>query len=161
MVFRYIGRIESVLANTTLATLVLAVLWGVLTRYVTEEPAVWTTEISGILFTWVVFIGAAAAFRKGAHIKITLLVDVLPAKLAALIRRLAKLAVAVFVIYVTYLAYLMMLKGMTRLSPVVNIPFLWVYLAPLLSFGVMSLTTVCRLFGLIPEPHVSKQEEVL
>lgn len=150
-IFPFIGRVESLVSNATLGILVLTVLWGVLTRYITEKPAVWTTELSGILFTWVVFVGAATAYRNGRHIRITLLVDAVPPAVSAIVHFLAKLIVAAFVIYVTYLAYLMMIKGMTRVSPVMDIPFLWVYLAPLISFGIMSLTTLCRLFGLIPE----------
>ena len=149
--FRIIGRIERFLASVTLGILVLAVMWGVLTRYVTEKPAVWTTELSGILFTWVVFIGAATAFRNGKHIRITLLVDALPPRIAAGARLIARLLVAAFVIYVTGLAFLMMMKGATRLSPVMDIPFLWVYLAPLLCFAIMSLTILCRLFNLLPD----------
>lgn len=152
-VFSIIGRVESVLANAALGALVLAVLWGVLTRYVTEKPAVWTTEISGMLFTWVVFIGAATAFRDGKHIRITLLADALPQRVAAAVHLLARLLVAAFVVYVTCLSALMMMKGLTRLSPVLDIPFLWVYLAAFLSFGIVSLTCICRLFGLIPEPE--------
>lgn len=140
--------------------LLLAVLWGVLTRYVTESPAVWTTEVSGILFTWVVFIGAAAALRDGQHIRVTLLLDALPDGASRLLRFAGDLVVAVFLCYGTWLAIGMMEMGATRFSPVMRVPFSWVYLAVVISFAAMSVTAVLRLLGLAEEPAGEAVEEM-
>ncbi len=160
-IFSAIGNVEAILSYTPLAALLSAVLWGVLTRYITEKPAVWTTELSGMLFTWVAFIGAATAFREGRHIQVTLLVDIMPPWLAKPVRLVAQLLIIVFLVYVTYLSYVMMTKGATRNSPVMRIPFFWVYLATFLSFAAMSVTSVCRLVGAIPEPAGPHGDEVL
>jgi len=37
----------------------------------------WTTELSEVLMVWVTFIGGAAAARRGEHVTITELVDLL------------------------------------------------------------------------------------
>lgn len=139
--------------------LLLAVLWGVLTRYVTESPAVWTTEVSGILFTWVVFIGSAAAFREGRHIRVTLLLDALPGGVSRLLRFAGDFLVAGFLCYGTWLALGMMELGVTRFSPVMRVPFSWVYLAVVISFAAMSVTAVLRLLGLADEPAGEAVEE--
>lgn len=156
-----IRRAENLISFTALALLTGSVLWGVMTRYVTERPAVWTTELSGILFTWVVFIGAMTALRDGRHIRVTLLVDVLPEVLQKILVRLGDLIVAVFLIYVTYLSILMMQKGATRPSPVLDIPFSYVYLATSICFAGMSITSALRLLGLIAPPETESAEEVL
>jgi TRAP-type C4-dicarboxylate transport system permease small subunit len=143
---------ENGVSFTALTALLLAVLWGVLTRYVTERPAVWTSELAGILFTWVVFIGTMTAFREGRHIRITLLTDLLPTPARRFLKLLADIVVVVFLVYVTWLSIRMMQLGATRLSPVMRIPFSWVYLATVISFGAMSITSVLRLLGLVDEP---------
>ncbi|UWQ19893.1 TRAP transporter small permease [Jannaschia sp. M317] len=149
-------RAEVTVAGTALAVLVLSVLWGVLTRYVTERPAVWTTELSGILFTWVVFLGAATAFRDGRHIRVTMLVDLLPEALAVWVRRLGDALVLAFLIYCTWLSFVMMGKGATRPSPVMDIPFSYVYLACAIGFAVMSASAALRLIR--PRPDTPAED---
>lgn len=157
----WIRRAENLISFSALSVLVLSVLWGVLTRYITERPAVWTTELSGILFTWVVFIGTMTAFRDGRHIRVTLLVDILPERARTILLKLGNILIAAFLIYVTYLSVVMMQNGASRPSPVLNIPFSWVYLATFLCFAGMSITACLRLFGVVPEPAPDSPEEVL
>lgn len=154
-------RAENLISFSALSVLVLSVLWGVLTRYITERPAVWTTELSGILFTWVVFIGAMTAFRDGRHIRVTLLVDIMPPPAQTFLLKLGNIIVAVFLIYVTYLSVVMMQNGATRPSPVLDIPFSLVYLATVISFAGMSVTACLRVLGIVQEPSDTMQEEVL
>lgn len=147
----WIRRVENLVSFSALALLLFSVLWGVLTRYITERPAVWTTELSGILFTWVVYIGAMTAYRDGRHIRVTLFIDILPVGARNALLKLGDLCVLVFLIYVTYLSYLMMLKGASRPSPVLDIPFSFVYLSTFICFAGMSLTSVMRLSGVLPK----------
>lgn len=140
-------KAENLISFSALAFLVLSVLWGVLTRYITERPAVWTTELSGILFTWVVFIGAMSAFQDNKHIRITLFLDILPPALAKWVFKLGDIVVLVFLVYVTDLSFVMMQKGASRPSPVLDIPFSFVYLATFLCFAGMTVTSALRLAG--------------
>jgi TRAP-type C4-dicarboxylate transport system permease small subunit len=139
--------IEMAISMIALSTLFLSVLWGVLTRYVTEKPAVWTTELSGILFTWVVLVGAASALRSGQHIRVTLLVDMLPVRAKMLVELAAKVLTIAFLMFVTWLSYQMMLKGASRPSPVLRIPFSFVYLATFLAFLEMSVSSIVRVIS--------------
>ncbi len=150
---RILDVAEGLVTYSAMAILLGAVLWGVLTRYVTAKPAVWTTELSGILFTWVVFIGAMAAYRKDQHIRVTLLVDSLPPVPQRLARIAADVLVIAFLAYTAWLSFIMMGKGATRMSPVMDIPFSYVYLAPFIAFGMMTVTAILRLLvpSLAPE----------
>ena len=158
---KWVRRAENLVSFTALAVLTGSVLWGVLTRYVTERPAVWTTELSGILFTWVVFIGAMTAHQEGRHIRVTLLIELLPAAARRALRKLADGLVLAFLAYAAWLSFVMMQKGATRPSPVLDIPFSWVYLATLLAFVGMSLTSALRLLGLMDPPPVDALEDVV
>lgn len=148
----WLRRAETLISFTALTVLVFCVLWGVLTRYVTERPAVWTTELSGIVFTWVVFIGALTAFRQGRHIRVTLLPDMLPARMQTALAYLRGAISTAFLGYVAYLSALMMVAGHSRPSPVLDIPFSWVYLATFICFAAMTVISALRLVGLAVEP---------
>ena len=156
---RLITRAERLISFSALALLTGSVLWGVLTRYVTERPAVWTTELSGILFTWVVFIGAMTAMRDGRHIRVTMLIDILPVTARNWITKAGEIIVLAFLVYVSYLSFKMMEAGATRPSPVLRIPFFYVYLATAICFVGMSVTSAMRLLGLLPEPDADRPEE--
>jgi TRAP-type C4-dicarboxylate transport system permease small subunit len=54
----------------------------------------WTTELSQVLMVWVTFVGGAAAGRRGEHVAITELVDLLPARLHRWAEGLAQLVAA-------------------------------------------------------------------
>lgn len=60
-------------------------LWQVVTRYLLNDPSIWTEECARYLYVGVVFFGAAAAVRERSHIGMPFIVDRLPtgAKLAA------------------------------------------------------------------------------
>lgn len=71
-----------------LAMMVGAVTWQVFTRYVLDDPASWTEEIARYVFTWEIFLGAALAFGRGAHI----LVDVVMVVFKGTARRIVAIA---------------------------------------------------------------------
>ena len=58
------------------ATIVCLVFTNVVLHLVNHDLA-WTTELSELLMVWVTFIGGAAAARRGEHVAITELVDLL------------------------------------------------------------------------------------
>lgn len=47
--------------------LILTVGFQVLARNVLKLPFVWTMDLAQLLFAWLIFIGAAVAFRRGGH----------------------------------------------------------------------------------------------
>ena len=157
MIEKSITRIENFITGVAIAIMVSSVMWGVITRYITDKPAVWTNELSGILLTWVVFIGAMAAFRKKAHVNVPLIVDSLPPNLRRALGILSELFILAFLICATYLSYVMMQKGASRPSPVLGIPFSYVYLAPLVSFAVMSLHGAAEFWQLFTKKRATAE----
>ncbi len=140
---------ENFVTGTALVVIVGSVIWGVLTRYITDQPAVWTSETSGIFFTWVVFIGAMSAHRRNAHVNVPMLVDSLRPTFKRFIQVISDIIIFFFVSYSAYLSFGMMIKGASRPSAVTGIPFSYVYLAPLVAFVVMGLHSAYHLLRLI------------
>ena len=55
--------------------LVVDVFLGVWSRYVLQATFQWYDEVARLSFVWMVFLGAAAAVRRGAHFRLHLLID--------------------------------------------------------------------------------------
>lgn len=140
-----LDNLEEVLACTALVVVVLAVAWGVFTRYVTAQPAPWAGEVAAIAFAWVVFLGAAAGFKRGLHVSI----DLLTARLPTLLRRpltiLVELGVLAFAAYVVWLGIEFTGRNLDNPSPVLRVPMSVIYLAVTLGFVSIALRQAARL----------------
>src|ERR1700722_20355531 len=94
---------EHVAMNIGFVVLVCAIVWGVLSRYVTEAPATWVEEVSSIAFTWMVFVGAAEVHRRGRHVSVDLLTSFLPPAMRVKQRAAVEVFVALYCFYVAWL----------------------------------------------------------
>ena len=47
---------------------------GVVARYGVHRPLIWSDELASILFLWLAMLGAAVAFRRSEHMRMTALV---------------------------------------------------------------------------------------
>src|SRR3954470_12889609 len=47
---------------------------GIVARYVFHNSLVWSDELASILFLWLAMLGAAVAFRRGEHMRMTAVV---------------------------------------------------------------------------------------
>lgn len=71
-------KIEKILEWTLVAlmsTLVLVVLWQVISRYIVSSPSSFTDELAGFLLMWVGLLGAAYVAGKRQHLAIDLLIQ--------------------------------------------------------------------------------------
>ncbi len=136
---------EEVLACAALVLVVLAVAWGVLTRYVTAQPAPWAGEVAGMAFAWLVFLGSAAGFKRGMHAS----VDLLTARLPGMVRRsleiVVDLAVLAFAAYVVWLGLEFTNRNLDNPSPVLRLPMSIIYLPVTLGFASITFRQAIRL----------------
>ncbi len=76
--FFHVSRLELILANTSLAVLVLVLAAQVFFRYVLHIGLSWSEEVSRFIFVWFVYISASLAAQRGSHIRVTLFARLLP-----------------------------------------------------------------------------------
>src|SRR5437588_348528 len=67
-----------VIAGTALVLISAVIPWGVYTRYVLNSAASWPEPAAVLLTIWLTFFGAAACYRLGIHMAVTVGVDLLP-----------------------------------------------------------------------------------
>jgi len=131
--------IEEIIASVALAIVVASVSWGVLTRYALERPANWTSELSAICFAWAVFVGAAAAFRRGGPIAIDAFVDLLPTMASRILRIAAATIVFATLLTMTVLATRLTLSTTDVPTTVLRLPQAVIYAAAACGFALMTL----------------------
>jgi TRAP-type C4-dicarboxylate transport system permease small subunit len=71
-------RACAVIAGSALVLISLVVPWGVYTRYVLESAASWPEPMAVLLSIVLTFFGAAACYRSGVHMRVTVARDLLP-----------------------------------------------------------------------------------
>jgi TRAP-type C4-dicarboxylate transport system permease small subunit len=90
------------LAGTAITLMCLIIPWGVFTRYVLGTGSQWPEPIAILLMMVFTFIGAAAAYRAGAHIAVDMFTMRMPAglrKACEVVVDLLMAAVCLFVVF--------------------------------------------------------------
>ena len=95
---------EELLASIAIIVVVLAAFYGVISRYILNNPVAWSNEIATISFTWTVFLGAAAAWKNNKHIHLDLVYNFFPHKIKIISDWVKNIILAVFFLFVLYLS---------------------------------------------------------
>ena len=130
-----------------LAVMALAVFINVVLRYGFGSGLAAGEEVSRLLFVWMVFIGATAAYPAGEHMAFTSLVGLLARRPAAL--RIATAAIRLLVILAAALvawgAWQQVVVGMGSRSVVLGYPTALLPLPALLSSAAIALMALREL----------------
>ena len=142
-------RLAIWIAGTAIFLMSLIIPWGVFTRYVLGTGSQWPEPIAILLMMVFTFVGAAAAYRAGAHIAVTMFTDPLPAPLRALAALLVDALMIVVCLFVAWYGARLCLETMGQ--SVAELPWLpvGVTYASLPIGGALTLLFVIerRLFG--------------
>jgi TRAP-type transport system small permease protein len=121
------NQADEAIAVFALLVTVGSVCWGVVTRYVTAQPAVWASEVAAIAFAWLTFFGASACFRYNAHPSIDMLVQRLPPAPQRLVRLGVDLLVAAFLGYFCWMGVSFSISAWDNPTAVLRVPMTVVY----------------------------------
>jgi TRAP-type C4-dicarboxylate transport system permease small subunit len=125
-----LSEIAGYLSAVALVLATLAMVHGVLTRYLFGRPTVWQTEVSIYLLVFVTFVGAAYGLKHHAHVGVDLLVERLPlrARLGArLFNGILSLVVVAVVLWTSYGTWWEAVEGNFRSPTALRAPLSAVY----------------------------------
>lgn len=106
------------------------VTWQVITRYVFNNPSVFTEQTSQYLFVWLIMYGSAYVFGKREHMQISFVRDLTSGNLRKLIDVIQEIIIAIFVLGVMiYGGYSVSLKQMVQSDATLQIPMGIIYSA--------------------------------
>jgi len=139
-------QFEEIVACLALTVVVFSVGWGVITRYITAQPAAWASEVATLAFAWVVFFGATAGIKYRLHPSIDMLVERLPKGLQTAVRCLNHALVLGFCLFMAWFGARFAIDAWSNPSPVLRLPLTWLYGPVALCFALMALRYVQVLY---------------
>ena len=142
-----VDRFEEIVAAAAVAVIIASVGWGVVTRYVTEQPAAWASEIATLGFAWVVFFGSAACFKYRMHPAIDVMVDRLPARVQGAVRTFNHCLLLCFFGFMVWFGTRFAIDAWDSPSPVLRMPQTWLYGPVALCSALMAVRYLQVLAG--------------
>ncbi len=130
-------------ALTVVETVILFV--GVCARYVFHAPLIWSGELAEYLFLWLAMLSVAAAYYCGEHMRMTAVVDHLPAAWQRWLDKVVQLGCLVFLAALLVLSLKLMENQAPIHSPAIGLPMSWHYASVVFGILVMLFFGLTRL----------------
>ena len=118
---------------------------GVVARYVLHKPLIWSDELASILFLWLAMLGAAVAFRRGEHMRMTSLVARASPGLRAFLDLVATAAALSFLVMIAWPSWEYAYEESYITTPALQIANIWRAAALPVGVGLMALFALIRL----------------
>lgn len=136
---RAFDRLLKFLLTFLVGLLTVSVFLQVLIRFVFKYPLPWTEEVSRIAFVYSIFVGATIAVREKAHLNVDFLLVALPKAVARAVKFLGATLMAVFLSVMTWQGIEFVRVTGVQVTPVMQVPFRYLYLIIPSSGGLMLL----------------------
>ena len=118
---------------------------GVVARYGLHRPLIWSDELASILFLWLAMLGAAVAFRRAEHMRMTAIVASAKPAMRTYLDLVATCAALAFLLLVAWPAYEYAYEESFITTPALQIPNIWRAAALPVGIGLMALFALLRL----------------
>lgn len=101
----------------------------------------WVEEAVRLMNLFLVFGALGLALERGRHVGINTLREMLPKTIRNSVRKIIDAVGCLFSAYMAYLAWKLVIfvLGTGQKSPTLDIPMGWIYAAPVIGFGLLSL----------------------
>src|SRR5271168_4631789 len=101
----FMGQLIEIPAALLVVAEVVTLFAGVVARYGLQRPLIWSDELASILFLWLAMLGAAVAFRRSEHMRMTAIVASRSAPTRAYLDTVATCAALAFLLMIAWPAY--------------------------------------------------------
>jgi tripartite ATP-independent transporter DctM subunit len=118
---------------------------GVVARYGLHRPLIWSDELASILFLWLAMLGAAVAFRRSEHMRMTAIVASARPAMRAYLDVVATCAALAFLLLIAWPAYDYAYEESFITTPALQIPNVWRAAALPTGICLMALFAILRL----------------
>jgi TRAP-type C4-dicarboxylate transport system permease small subunit len=133
----WVDHVEEIVASLALVVVVLATGWGVITRYITAQPAAWAGEVSTIGFAWIVFLGAVACIKYRLHPAVDVPLGRLPVPLRVALVWINHGLLLAFFVFMVVFGTRFAIDAWSNPSPVLRAPMTVLYGPVAVSFALM------------------------
>ncbi|GGD40825.1 hypothetical protein GCM10012288_13640 [Malaciobacter pacificus] len=156
VISKIIGFINQSIAAIGITAGVAVAFINVVARYGFDASFTWATELTVYLFLWSAFFAAAYCFKKDAHIAVTIILDIMPTKIAKIMLILSHVVTIIFLLAVSYYGYeylLLVIDLDERSIDLWDMPMWIIYLVVPISFLFGGYRVIEKLVEIIKTPH--------
>lgn len=143
-IFSILNRLEEIILVAMFAAMVLIIFIQVIMRKA-NNSLVWSEELGKFLFVWISWLGISIGQREGEHIKITMLVDKLPFRVAQIFNIISDIIVICICAVTFYYGVTLVITQRTTPYAGIKISTSWGYLAVVLGCGLMILRSLASI----------------
>jgi tripartite ATP-independent transporter DctM subunit len=141
----YLGRLVEIPAALLVVAEIVILFAGVVARYGLHRPLIWSDELASILFLWLAMLGAAVAFRRAEHMRMTAVVASAKPAMRAYLDVVASCAALAFLLLIAWPSYEYAYEESFITTPALQIPNVWRAAALPAGICLMALFAFLRL----------------
>jgi TRAP-type C4-dicarboxylate transport system permease small subunit len=142
-----LARATNILVVFLGATMMLALVLQVFSRYVMGATFIWTEELALFCFTWGILLAATSVLRDGAHVSLDFLANALPEPLRSVWKRLISLGILVFFVVLATAGAKYLQTTIGQVSPALRLSMGWVNLAAPVCGALGCIHAFCRMIA--------------
>lgn len=148
------------LAVIAMALVVALTFYQVVTRFVLGHPSAWSEVAARSALIWMVFLGLAAAFRRGSMIAVDFLLDVSPPNLRRVFFIIIAIACVVFLALLIWFGTGMTMRVRGQNLAGLQITIAWVYAALPVGSTLALFGVIGRLIEVLRDPEAGRESDV-
>src|SRR6201996_8250936 len=141
----WLGMLVEIPAACLVVAEIVILFAGVVARYGLQQPLIWSDELASILFLWLAMLGAAVAFRRSEHMRMTAVVAGAKPALRAYLDVVATCAALAFLLLIIWPSYNYAYEESFITTPALQIPNIWRAIALPIGTCLMALFALLRL----------------
>jgi tripartite ATP-independent transporter DctM subunit len=141
----WLGTLVEIPAALLVVAEIVILFAGVVARYGLHRPLIWSDELASILFLWLAMFGAAVAFRRAEHMRMTAVVASAKPAMRAYLDLVATCAALAFLLLIVWPAYEYAYEESFITTPALQIPNIWRAAALPVGICLMALFAFLRL----------------
>jgi tripartite ATP-independent transporter DctM subunit len=141
----FFGMLVEIPAAILVVAEIVILFAGVVARYGLHRPLIWSDELASILFLWLAMLGAAVAFRRSEHMRMTAVVASAKRAMRSYLDLVATCAALAFLLLIAWPAYEYAYEESFITTPALQIPNIWRAAALPVGTGLMALFAFLRL----------------
>ena len=141
----FLGTLVEIPAALLVVAEIVILFAGVVSRYGLHSPLIWSDELASILFLWLAMLGAAVAFRRAEHMRMTAVVASARPAMRAYLDMFATCAALAFLLMIVWPSYDYAYEESFITTPALQISNSWRAAALPVGICLMGLFAFLRL----------------
>jgi tripartite ATP-independent transporter DctM subunit len=140
-----LGMLVEIPAALLVVAEIVILFTGVVARYGLHSPLIWSDELASILFLWLAMLGAAVAFRRSEHMRMTAVVASARPAMRAYLDVVGTCAALAFLLLIAWPSWDYAYEESFITTPALQIANIWRAAALPVGIGLMALFALLRL----------------